>query len=349
MPDVERRAPTPADRRAAILKSAADKPWGSGLGGLARTAGNTITDFASSLGLSPNVAGGLGFGAHVATEALPALLSGSMTAKLAQPVSEAAGSWLMKSALKPTLAMHKSGDATGAATTMLEMPSLGMQGVNATMGGVRKLQSSIDDLESTIGKISASTGANIDKAAVAGRIQDVISKIDRTNPIPNSARNAAESVYNEFMANPLIADKVPFAQAMELKRGIYRMLGDNAYKLGNKPAAEADSLKGLARGFREEMAVAVPEVAAPLAEQSSLIEALKVAQRRAMMAQNHNPLSLGVTLGALSHDPVAAAGMFANSSDFVKSLLARALYSGDVSFATGSSVPALQEILSKRK
>jgi hypothetical protein len=86
--------------------------------------------------------------------------------------------------------------------------------------------------------------------------------------------------------------------------------------------ADLEAQKGLARGLKEEIAQAVPSVAPLNAKQAELINALQVAERRALMQGNNNVGGLAW----IAHDPIAAAGFMADKSAWIKSLVARGLY-----------------------
>jgi len=110
----------------------------TGLGGLAvRTAGGAATGAAGAGLIDPSNAGlGALFGG-----ALPgaAQLGGKLGGVIADGVASGSKR-LMQSAIKPTIAQLKSGDAATAVEMMLKY------GVNPTRGGVNKLRGMVDNL-----------------------------------------------------------------------------------------------------------------------------------------------------------------------------------------------------------
>lgn len=110
--------------------------------------------------------------------------------------------------------------------------------------------------------------------------------------------------------------KLSVQDAQRLKQGTYKVLDKKYGQLGS---AETEALKGLARGLKEQIALAVPEVSPLNAKQSELIKALKVTSRRAMMDDNRNP----VGIAGLSTNPSQLAAMLADRSALLKSLAAR--------------------------
>ena len=123
---------------------------------------------------------------------------------------------------------------------------------------------------------------------------------------------------------------VPIRDLQAMKQENYRQLGDASYGAGLRPMAERDALKGVTGGIRREIESVHPEVAPLNAAASELLNARRIAERRVLMSGNNNPLPLGASVASAVHNPAAALGLWANSSDLVKSMLARALYSGQI-------------------
>ena len=113
-----------------------------------------------------------------------------------------------------------------------------------------------------------------------------------------------------------------------MKQANTKDLGDAAYGIGLKPAAERDAIKGVNAALRTGIETGEPAVAPLNASASELLNAIKVSERRAMMEGNRSPLSFGTSIATATHNPMAALGLWANSSAAAKGALARALYSG---------------------
>ncbi len=112
---------------------------------------------------------------------------------------------------------------------------------------------------------------------------------------------------------------MPIDLAQKLKQGTYTQLRD-AY--GELTGAQTEAQKALAAGLRNEIEKAVPEVASHNARASDLWNALNVAQRRAAIQGNNNPLGLT----SLAPTGVGAAAMAIDRSALLRSLMANALY-----------------------
>jgi len=113
-----------------------------------------------------------------------------------------------------------------------------------------------------------------------------------------------------------------------MKQANYKNLGDAAYGMDLKPAAERDALKELTRALKEGIEKAEPGVVASNQKIADLVNAIKVSQRRALIEGNKDIVPLGASVATALSNPVAALGLYANSSAAVKAALARLLYSG---------------------
>ena len=219
---------------------------------------------------------------------------------------------LMQSALKPTLAQQKSGEAKAAIDTLLKY------GINATQGGADKLKSMVSGVDDEISNLIAGSGKTVSKDKVLAALDDVQSRF--TNQVSPTADIAAiQNVGADFAQHPLVsAGDIPIELAQKLKQGTYKVLEK---KYGQIGTAETEAQKGLARGLKEQIAEAIPEVSPLNAKQSELIKALKVTSRRAMMDENRNP----VGIAGLSASAPQLVGMLADRSALLKSLAARGI------------------------
>ena len=167
----------------------------------------------------------------------------------------------------------------------------------------------------------------VSRGNVADALEKPIAKF-RNQVNPESDLKEIQKVEDEFLKNyPAL---MPIKQAHDLKQGTYRVLGDKAYN--NKlNVADVEAQKSLASGLRTETEKGAPAIAPLNAEQSDLLNAVKAAISRDAVAGNRDPIGLGF----LASHPVAAIGFMANRSEIIKSLLARALYSGAKPVTTG--------------
>ena len=244
---------------------------------------------------------------------------------------------LMQSAIKPTTADLRTGKAKQAVQTMLE------EGVNPTMQrtifgrGLDTLKEKVGSLNNQIADIIQNSKGNVSKSSVLSYLDDLERKaMQQVNPA--SDLKAIQNVRDEFISHPLAqGETIPVQLAQKLKSGTYKAVGAKSYGELGSTATEAQ--KQLARGLKEEVALAEPSVAALNAQESTLLNALNVSERRALQELNNNPLSLSL----LANDPKAAVAFMADKSGAFKALLARILYrTGQVATPRGGllNVPA---------
>jgi hypothetical protein len=281
--------------------------WGSGLPKLADDIGGKITDLTGSPAA--------GFAANVATQAIPAFASSFSSGQPLMSLAKKPAEWLMGNALKPTMNQWRQGKAARAIDTLLQ------EGVSPTKGGVETLKSRITDLNDEITQALEASTATVDKKVVAGYLQDAVNKFEK-QVTPGADVKAIQSAWDEFLAHPLLGDKIPVQMAQELKKGTYKTLGEKAY--GEQKGASAEAQKTLARGLKEEISQAVPGVAQANKRESDLINALKLSEQSAARDANKNPIGLG----ALLSQPWMLPVWMWDRSAGAKGLTARALFQG---------------------
>jgi hypothetical protein len=277
--------------------------------------GGAVTDFAAQY-VDPENAARLGFAANVGVQAIPTVM-GAVAGKIAaKPTLERTGRRLMQSALKPTIHDLKTHRAAKAIDTMLD------EGISPTQRGVEKLQSLVDDLNDEVAQAIQSSTATVKKGDVGLRLSDTWERF-RAQVNPDADMGAIKKAWLEFRNHPLLAGKqdVPVQLAQKLKSGTYTQLKGKYGELGS---ADIEAQKALARGLKEEISAKVPDIASLNARESALINALEIAERRALLQPN---LSL-LGMSPLAHSPVTWAAFMADRSAAIKALAARGLYSG---------------------
>lgn len=232
---------------------------------------------------------------------------------------------LMQSAIKPTIAQLKSGDADTAVNVLLE------RGISPNQAGVNKLRDLLDSLDDQVTTSIANSSATVDKQNVLNRLAGTRAQFGN-QVSPTADLNAIQAVADDFLANPAVPLAIPVQQAQELKRGTYKVLAKKYDKVGS---AEVEAQKALARGLKEEVAAAVPGVQGLNDEMSKLITTLDVAERRALMEMNKNPMGLA----ALAQSPASWAAFMADRSSAFKAIAARMLNAS--SGGAGSALQAL--------
>lgn len=227
---------------------------------------------------------------------------------------------LMWSALKPTLRAQQSGDADIAVKTMLD------KGLNVSTGGVEKLESMIDDINSQVSGIISNSNKTIPRRDVMKVVPQIrrnfANQVDPTADI-EAIRGVASRFGNDprWIANPQTgAAEMPIQTAQAIKQGTYKVLSG---KYGEMGSAATEAQKGLARGLKDAINAAEPAVIGLNAQESALIKTLDIAERRALMQMNNNPMGLA----SLAANPKSWGAFMADKSALFKSLAARMLYS----------------------
>jgi hypothetical protein len=240
--------------------------------------------------------------------ALPVV--GKVADVVANNVAKPIARRVMQSAVKPTIEQLRKGDAQVAINTLLDY------GISPTQRGVDKIRSNIDSLNSQIANNVAGSTAQINKNDVLSYLGDVNRKF--ANQVsPTSDLSAISGVADDFIGHPLATGQtmsVPLAQ--QLKQGTYKALKG---KYGEAGSAATEAQKALARGLKTEIGKAVPDIVPLNTEEARLLKTLTVAERRALMELNKNP----VGLSAIAGNPYGFAAFMADRSAAFKALAAR--------------------------
>jgi hypothetical protein len=276
---------------------------GQGLGAIADAAGNAIAKPDSPY--NP-----LGAGVAEAIKQAPMLLGGPAVNATA-PVLEAGAQRMMRSALKPPIGTPQAQRvATDTVNTLLD------EGINVSRGGVQTMTDRVNALNNSITNLIQNSPAVINRDLVASRLHDVVDKFSK-QVNPASDLKSIQGAWDEFTKT--WGQQIPVVLAQELKQGTYRTLSGK-YQ-GELRSADIEAQKALARGLKEEIANAVPEVRVLNAEESRYLNALPLVERRVLQDANKNPIGLGI----ISTSPTHLAAWMADKSALFKSLVARML------------------------
>lgn len=225
--------------------------------------------------------------------------------------SKWASNSLMHSAIKPSLKQLKRGDADIAIQELLD------RGISPTRGGVEKIRNLVSEKNDQISNALKGSNAAINPADVAAYTSEVRRRfMNQVDPIGDL--DTIRRVDAGWAGNPKAQGPIPVSEAQQMKVGTYQALKD---KYGQIGSAETEAQKALARGLKEEIAAKVPQVAQLNAEESKLLSALNVSERRAFLELNKNPIGLSFFVT----NPKLAALYMADKSGPFKALLARVI------------------------
>ena len=297
------------------------------VGDLVSSGAGKVRDFLAPQESSGIARNAMGAGVEEAIKQAPQFFGAKGGKALGETVGETlkkSGRNWMTSATKPTEQMKRSGKADQGIETMLK------EGYNATHGGAEKMQARVDALNDRISTLIENSPAVIDRNNVAGYLHDTMQKFEaQVNNLSDVA--AIQKAWDEFLVTQ--PEKIPVQRAQELKTGTYRQLKG---KYGELKGAEIESQKTLARGLKEEIAKEIPKVRELNAEESRLLDALSITERRAFNEAKNNPIGLGI----LAESPSRLAAWMADRSGLFKSLVARMLYTGGEVGGPGVSAAA---------
>ena len=319
-------------QQAAVVKDMQERPWGSGIPKMGEDVGGAVVDATGSPAA--------GYAANVAAQ-LPTALFGFRSGPM-QSMTEAPARSLMQSAVKPSSTLPAK-DVQSGLTIMLQ------EGISPTEAGMSKASRLAQKLNETTDAAIAASPEKVNVKRVVSRLVDPYKRaMNQVNP--QADMDAIEAVRKGFVSSPAVAGQadIPVALAQKLKSGTYTAVGEKAY--GELGSASVNAQKQLARGLREEVIGKVPQIADTLKRESALRNVMEVAASRAAMDANKNPLSLGTSIAAIMHDPLAAAGMWANASTRVKALMAQLLYQGgrpEVALPASAAAQRVPELFSR--
>ena len=289
----------------------------------ADVAGGATTDVLAKVA-PPEVAAGVG----TAVKLAPTILGGLVGRSTGAPVMEGTAKKLMHSALKPSSKDIISGDAAKAVDTLLK------EGATISTTGATKLRAHINQLSKEVADKIAASPATVDKAHAASEVYKTLQKF-RNQVNPGADTKAILNSWDEF--NKMVANKIPVQEAQALKQGTYKVLADKYAKIGAvENEAATQSQMAMARGLRQGIEEAVPGVGKLNAQESAIINALEMTEKRAGIAGNKDVGGIAW----LANNPAAAAAMMADRSSAFKSWLANKIYQArnTVPAATGAGV-----------
>jgi hypothetical protein len=248
------------------------------------------------------------------------------TGQIAGRVLSKAAPWLMQSAVKPTLATLKDYSTTAPklVRTLLD------EGVNVSRGGLAKLDALLGATNKQIADAVATAKGSVEKSDVLGRLGQTYERFGKGLDA-REARQAITKEGEKLIDHPEFAkDAMTVPQAQDLKRGIYQEIKDS-YGTLSGPAKEAK--KAIARGLKEEVAGAVPEITKLNARDAQLMAAEEAVGRRVSVAGNRDPV--GFAWAASGHPATFIAALM-DRHPVVKSMLANAMWKS-ASAVTGVS------------
>lgn len=195
---------------------------------------------------------------------------------------------MYQSALKP-----RPGSNTTAQVERMVQTGLNNR-IPVSAGGAERLWDLVHNLQQQVRDVIASDPTRpIDRNAVTGRLGDTANRF-RVQVNPTADLEAIRNVGDEFTQTQPAQIAAEDAQA--LKQGTYRQLKDRAF--GELKSATVEAQKALARGLKEELATAFPELATLNAHESDLLGLSGELERAVRRINNHQLFGIGTPLAA---------------------------------------------------
>lgn len=207
------------------------------------------------------------------------------------------GKWLYQRALKPSKAIvdRTPGGAGALAETGLK------EGINVSRRGTQKASDLISDIDAQVSSAIRGSSATVPRQVVLRRLAGPVGQFkDQVAPIGDLKRIA--NVGREFIKTA--PRDIPVQQAQRIKQGTYRA---QAKKYGQQGGAEIEAEKALARGLKDEIASAVPEVSALNARESALLQLRKALEDAGRRTGNRDAIGLTDVIAAGTNPGLLAA------------------------------------------
>lgn len=257
---------------------------------------------AAKLGRAASIAGKVADTAGVVGDALnPLKAAGSATMMLADVsgVTSRLPQYLYRTALRAGYRVDKP------IAEVQELARTGLAaGIPVSQAGVSKIYDSLQDLNKAVtDKVAdaAAGGLTIDRNAVSSRLVPV-DKFFANQVAPEADLKDITRVKDQWVRNN--SAQIPADQAQAIKVGTYQQLQSKYGKLSD---AEVEAQKALARGIKEELATAIPELNNLNEKEGRLLDLQGVVEKAVNKSYNHNggigPWLTGGAATAITRDP----------------------------------------------
>ena len=333
-----RNMPSMSDEQKRGLAEAQKFGFGS-LGNAPYEMGGHAADVATKLHASPEVSGGVGVLANMATQAIPmAVFRGSNPKQLSatEDIPVIGSKAMMQRAVKPAADDIASGSAGRAFSDMLR------RDIPATPNAMNQLALKSKLLGSQADELIQ---ASPNTVSVGELGQKFLPQYDRA--LAKNNIEPVQKVWQNFAGNVGVGtdtDPITVQMANLLKKELYQTIGNKNF--GEMKGLETEAQKALAHYLRELEAGAVPKAAPLMAEQSKLMNIMDVVKNRVNVAGNRDLTGLA---SLRLDDPKVFAAVMSDRSPYLKSLAARIIHQSgrpEVALPAGiaaSKVPALFE------
>lgn len=274
---------------------------------------------------------------YVAGQAVGGIAAGEVGSAAAAPVIRAVGPAVGRAALlgkTPEGAYEsalKPSPSVDAGTRAQVVDTALKNSIPVSKGGLAKLQDQIETLNQAIKQeIDNDPTRPIDPNKVATRADDARTKFSQQVNKGKDLKAIEESrqQFLEEQGQPQLAPGVAgpaspappmnAADAQAMKQGTYRVLKG---KFGEQGSASVEAQKALARGLKEEIATAFPEIAKMNASESRLLELQPLLERAVNRISNHQAVGIGTPAAGAAMKAASGSGVASSAAMVMKAVL----------------------------
>lgn len=257
----------------------------------------------------------------------------NLNIKLPGPVADLMGDKakeIYQSSLKPP-------PGSNSTTKVARMVDTGIQNqIPVSAKGVEKISGLIDDLNQKISaEINSAPNRPINPSQAVQNLNDVRQKFaSQVNPQDDLAEinKSQDQFLDQFRNQPGGAVRnMTAAEAQAMKQGTYRVLGGKAY--GEMKGATIEAQKALARGLKEELDNAFPELSNLNSQEGALLDLQPVLERAVRRIDNHQLLGIGTPLAAAGAKAVTSSAPAAAAIGAMKLVLDNPIVKSKLAFA----------------
>jgi hypothetical protein len=183
--------------------------------------------------------------------------------------------------------------------------------------GIKKLSGLMDDLDDKVAaEIKGHPGRTVNPTDVAARADQIKGKFaNQVNPTADMA--AIDASQKEFLENN--PQPIPAEAAQAMKQGTYAQLKGKAY--GELKSASIEAQKALARGLKEELEGAFPELHNLNAELSKAYDLQPVLEKAVQRQANHQLAGIGTPIVAGAAKAVTGSSTIGGVAGLLKAIV----------------------------
>lgn len=249
-----------------------------------------------------------------------------------------------ETALKPPPASVSAADRAQMVQTGLK------NSIPVSKGGLEKLGDLINDFDAKRqAVIDADPTRTISTVGAVRNLDAVRARFaNQVTPQPDMAE--IDSVQSNFLNNPKIAPQgagpspgsLTAAEAQAMKTGTYRALGNKSY--GEVKGASIEAQKALARGLKDELANAFPELQNLNAAESKLLDLEPVLERAVNRIGNHQAFGIGTPLMGAGMKAATGSNLAAAAAATYKAIVDNPIVKSRLAIAVskGGRIPLAQ-------